>query len=309
MNARSIILSAFAAAAALAPLADAQRGADPRVETMARMMRPVTLELTDTPIGDVLTFIEQVGGVTLEVMSQEGGVVDGVDLEQEISVTMRGGTLLRLLERSLDKAETGFADYEWQLTEYGEIEVGPKSALNRARFLKIYDVRDLLFEIPSFTDAPTLDLDSVLGQAEGGGGGGSIFEDEEAEGERETEQQRLERITDIITTTVESEQWQINGGDGASLREYNGTLLINAPDYIHRQIDGYDFWPAVERAARRYRDAQALPRDRRRDAPRSAERAGTPTESRDRAARDEEPRSPVDDLTDAVDGDEDRPRP
>lgn len=304
----AVSLSLSGAAEALAQRSRATE-ADPRVETMARMMRPVTLELTDTPVGDVLVFIEQVGGVTMDVKSLDSGAIDGIDLEEQVSVRIRGGSLLRLLELSLDKAETGFAEFTWQLTEYGELEVGPKTALNRSRFMKIYDVRDLLFDLPDFTDAPTLDLDSVLSQGEGGGGGGSIFEDDETEKEQETQQERMDQIIDIITTSIDPDQWQVNGGDGASLREYNGTLLINAPDYIHRQISGYDFWPAVERAARRYRDAAPTTGGTRGSGARSNRNMAWPppggSQPTPRPVEEADERSPVDDLRDAVDDDSD----
>ena len=33
----------------------------------------------------------------------------------------------------------------------------------------------------------------------------------------------------------------MTGGDAASIRYYQGVLIVRAPDYIHRQIGGYPF--------------------------------------------------------------------
>ncbi len=55
---------------------------------------------------------------------------------------------------------------------------------------------------------------------------------------------RAQRIVDLIESTVEPDQWANAGGDGASLRIFGTSLVVTAPDYIHRQIVGYDFWPA-----------------------------------------------------------------
>jgi hypothetical protein len=50
-------------------------------------------------------------------------------------------------------------------------------------------------------------------------------------------------ITAIITDLVENEQWVDNGGSGGTIRYYRGTLIVNAPDYMQRGIDGYRWWP------------------------------------------------------------------
>ena len=46
---------------------------------------------------------------------------------------------------------------------------------------------------------------------------------------------------DIIRDSVEPDGWVNAGGDWASMRYYVGTLIVRAPDYIHRQIGGYPF--------------------------------------------------------------------
>jgi len=102
---------------------------------------------------------------------------------------------------------------------------------------------DLLFEIPNFPDVPSLDLDQILNQSQqGGGGGGSIFQNEDAD-EREglSKDEFADRLEEIIITSVEPEQWAQAGGEGATVRYYDGHLLIKAPDYIHRQLVEYPF--------------------------------------------------------------------
>jgi len=47
----------------------------------------------------------------------------------------------------------------------------------------------------------------------------------------------------------EPEAWKDAGGDWATMRYYQGVLIIRAPDYIHRQIDGYRFAPVRTRSA------------------------------------------------------------
>ena len=54
---------------------------------------------------------------------------------------------------------------------------------------------------------------------------------------------------DIILETIEPDAWLDNGGDAASIRYYEGVLIIRAPDYIQRQIGGYPFAPSRKSSA------------------------------------------------------------
>ena len=113
--------------------------------------------------------------------------------------------------------------------------------------MQLYDVRDLLYEVPNFSAVPSLDLDQILQQSSssGGGGGGSIFADDDTGGgDARSEAALAQELIDLVITNIESEQWEDNGGDGASIRYYRGSLIVNGPDYIHRQLGAY----AVPRA-------------------------------------------------------------
>ncbi|MGP1310753.1 MAG: hypothetical protein ACTS27_11200 [Phycisphaerales bacterium] len=215
---------------------------DPRVKTLREMQKRVTVELTDARLEDVIMFIEQAGNLPLDVLWLDDDNPLGLDKDETISLNARNATIQSLLEAALDKAGDEFSEATWQLTVDGILEVGPKERLNQRKSVKIYDINALLFVIPNFTDVPELDLDAVLQQGQGGGGGGrGVFRVEDAEETEPSEEERVQEIVDIITSTVEPEQWQVNGGTGANLRYYRGSLLISAPDYIHRQIGGYDF--------------------------------------------------------------------
>jgi hypothetical protein len=92
----------------------------------------------------------------------------------------------------------------------------------------------------------------------GGSGGGSAIGDVGEDPERTSDTERAEQLMDIIMEQCEPEAWTDNGGEAASMRYYQGVLIITAPDYIHRQIDGYPFAPkrpakaVSSNAARRY---------------------------------------------------------
>ena len=244
-----------------APRAEAQSGSgvtgtpgmqmsrDPRAATLARLMRPITTELENARLDDIVQFVSDFTGAEIDAkwVTERGNI--GLDPDFEVIISVSNVSTLTFLERVLEKAEADdFVENTWQLSEDGFFEIGPKEALNKSRTLVVYDINDLLFQIPNFSNVPTLDLDSILdqGQQGGGGGGGSSFfedENEQDDGDLRSTEELAQQIMDLLMELVEPEQWVDNGGEGATMDFYQGTLLIKAPDYIHRQINGYNFWP------------------------------------------------------------------
>lgn len=213
-------------------------------ETLSRMMVPITIELSDNRLEDVVRFISDFTGADLEPIWRTDRDADGLDKEARVTVSVTNVTVLAFLERILRQSNDGFIENTWQLGESGALEFGPKSRLNRLAFLKTYDIQDMLYEIPDFVDVPTLDLDQILQQSgqQGGGGGGSIFQgDQEGGAVQRPREELAQELINLIIENIEPEQWIDNGGDGGTIRYYNGFLLVRAPDYMHRQLGGYPF--------------------------------------------------------------------
>ena len=231
---------------------------DPRAENYHRLLKPITVEITDQRLEDVMTFIHDITQANIEVLWSDDNI-DGLNKDKRISLTVKDKPALALLERALDKSTDNASDATWQFTPDGAIEIGLKSSLNKHAKLKIYDIHDLLFEIPDFGSVPQLDLNSVLNQgggsagggSSGGGGGGGkrIFQDQQNNNNTNTPGGQLpddsarqaQKLIELITTNVDPPQWQDNGGSGGTINYQNGTLLVRAPEYMLRQIVGYSF--------------------------------------------------------------------
>jgi hypothetical protein len=126
----------------------------------------------------------------------------------------------------------------WQL-RHGVLDVGLKLPLaTRTAQLESYYIRDLLFKVRNFT-APE------LGTFDGDGYGG-------VEDDPSSEEEEIEKIIDLIRTFVEPDLWEENGGP-CSITNYKKTLLVNAPDFVHRQINGYEYEARMPIDARRRR--------------------------------------------------------
>lgn len=250
----------FSAVAALAPLSlttapthaavaddDALiRGT--KVTNLRALSQRVTLDVRDQPISDIFDFIASTTGAELEPIYLDADSFEGIDPDTAITIKATNLPALSLLERVLSRAqqiERPASPYTWQFTDTGSIEFGPKAQLNRTRVVELYDISDLLFIVPRFEDAPEFDLSSALQASQSGGGGGqSPFQTAGQQTDDVSTEDRVEVIVNLIETTVEPDQWDAVGGDGASISSFGTSIVITAPDYVHRQINGYDFWPA-----------------------------------------------------------------
>lgn len=214
-----------------------------KAQTLRLMSKPVTLDVQDQPLVDLLDYLVDVTGAELEPVYLDTVTLAGMDPDAPLTLRVTEVPAISVLERILKKAERidGIGEeYTWQFTDIGTIECGPKSALNENQRVELYDIADLLLVIPSFDNAPEFNV----GSGGGGSGGGSPFSGSSGDVDIPSSAERADAIISLIQTNVEFDQWSSNGGDGASLTVYGTSLVVTAPDYIHRQIAGYDFWPA-----------------------------------------------------------------
>jgi hypothetical protein len=220
----------------------------PQRDTLMKMTRTITVNFTDQRLQDVIAFIADYTGAQIEPLWADDRNPDGLDKDRTITLRADNISVLRLIDKVLQKSSDGFSEATWQMADTGEMQIGPKSRLNKFRRVQLYDINDLLMEIPEYADVPRIDLQSVLQSNSGGGGGQSPFQnaqDNNQNQRRTTERkEKSQEIIDIITQTVEPEQWVDGGGTGGTIRYWQGTIIVNAPDYMHRQINGYPYWPS-----------------------------------------------------------------
>ncbi len=256
----------------------------------------VTVQFPETPARDAINYLQTILGINIVGRYNDDRTAEGIDPETPITLNAVDQPALTVLEMILDQCQALDEATTWQLRN-GFVEVGTKTRLSApgAREIRYYPIRDLLFEPPRFDNAPELDLDSALNQGQssrgggggggggfgggggggfgggggggggfgggrgggGGSGGGSIFGDPGDEADRRTELEKAQEVIDLIQEIVEPDAWVDNGGDWASIRYYQGTLIVRAPDYIQRQIGGYPFATrpvrqSVQSVGRRY---------------------------------------------------------
>ncbi|MDP7004793.1 MAG: hypothetical protein QF718_01095 [Phycisphaerales bacterium] len=184
----------------------------------------------------VMDYIENELGVLIQVY-WESKNKDGCNKNLEIHLKLNEQPGLIVLERVLEQLHET-EDVTWQLQD-GVLGVGLKTMLSKRGLKKLitYPINDLLFTIRDF-EAPELNPSN---------GPGSMKPNNEPE--EPTKQEKINRIIELITTFVEPNLWKQNGGE-CTISNYQESLLIRAPDFIHRQIGGYPFEPTKPREMR-----------------------------------------------------------
>lgn len=217
-------------------------GARPETVTIARMLRPISAEFVNQPLRAVMDYLVQQTGADLEVLWLDQRTGTGLDPEQLITLKVDRLPALTVLERVLAKSEDDFGGgNNWQMTEWGAMQVGPTNRLNRFNRVQVYDIHDLLLVVPDYGEVPTIDLQQALQSSQGGGGQSPFEDDEDEDVEQPDQDEQAQEIIDIIQELVEPEQWLEN--TRASIRHFKGTIIVRAPDYVHRGIAGYSYWP------------------------------------------------------------------
>jgi hypothetical protein len=229
----------------------------PQRDTLNKLMRRISVDFQEKRLEDVIAFVKDFSTADIEPFWIDDQHTEGLDKEKVITVKVDNVSVLSLLEKVLEKAHPDSGgEATWQMSEQGTCQIGPRDRLNKYRRIQIYDINDLLMELPNYTDVPHIDLQQALQASQSGGGGGgsqSPFQNdqnrEDPAAKQRNKQVKADDLAGLIRDLVEPEQWTENGGSGGSIRYYQGTLIVNAADYIHRGIDGYRYWPGAQTVA------------------------------------------------------------
>jgi type II secretory pathway component GspD/PulD (secretin)/tetratricopeptide (TPR) repeat protein len=194
--------------------------------------------------GDVVDFLRDVSGTNIFVKwkTLEGA---GVDRSTPVTANLHNVKFSKALNTILQDGLGGQAKLAYTVDE-GVITISTAEELAHNVSVRVYDIRDLIINIPDFTDAPQFSLDSAQntgGGASGGGGGGvqmgnMLFNGGTAANMETgpTRQELVDSITKLIEDTVATDTWKDNGGAVGALRELQGQLVVTQTPENHRLL-------------------------------------------------------------------------
>jgi type II secretory pathway component GspD/PulD (secretin) len=211
--------------AILTLMAFAQEGGaetDPRkAEAVNRInTMKVSVDFTNTSLEEAIGFLRDFTGLNIIVDAE----VYKAQTEDQLKMTLK---VKDLSLKSVLKLMLGSRELTAMYKE-GVILVVPKSKVDKAVTLQLYDVRDLLVKIQDF-NGPKVEL---VSPQKGGGGGplvGGVFTLDEPKSVI-TE----EFITDMVKQNTGDKSWDEN--PNASMNLTNGVLVVSQSKKVHEEI-------------------------------------------------------------------------
>jgi hypothetical protein len=175
----------------------------------------------------------------------------GVDQNMPVALKLRNAPAGIVLDLILEMASQEVKLYHYETKWY--VQILTREQMLKKTVMKMYDVRDLLFEVPNFgKNAPKFGLSEALsssgsvGGSSGSGGGGSsssvnLFSDSGGNSnsdtkDRPTKKDQAQVLMDLIRNSIEPDIWIANGGLYSSITFFNGMLVIRAPEFVQQQI-------------------------------------------------------------------------
>ena len=201
---------------------------------------PVPVDFRDDPFDHVIERFATAHDLNIIVNWNDlkrAGVVPttpvNLSLPQEI-------TLKKALMEVLDQVGGGLVDLGFEVAE-GAVKVATQSTLDKTTRTAVFDINDLLMEIPMFNDAPVTDLGDTTERA----GTRSQQTDQpwqygdDDDDEPEEDPQRLnrvQRIINLIQDSIAPGTWYERGGSIGTINEINGQLVVTQNSAALRQI-------------------------------------------------------------------------
>jgi tetratricopeptide (TPR) repeat protein len=243
---------------------------------MAKLRERIAVDFNETDAEQAFNYLKEVTDLDFYI---DWKSLDTVGITKSSPVTLafpqiRGDKALDLtLETAAGDASNptdAQANHGDWTVEDGIVVVASTEALALRRVTIVYDVRDLLFIVPYFDNAPNFNIDAALnqgGQGQGGGGGGgggggfgggggggfggggggsgggggpggggSLFGSGGDAGIEDQREQILESLKELIKYLVPEAFWDKGDLTESRLDDFNGNLIVTATPRTHRDI-------------------------------------------------------------------------
>jgi hypothetical protein len=198
------------------------------------------MKLTGVTFGDAVDFIRDVSGVNLHV-NWKALEQENVTADTPVNINLRSVSLRKVLNLLLSEASGN--DTLTYYVDQGVVEITTREVADKKVYTKVYPIQDLTMDVPDFA-GPDFSLQAASDQSQsGGGGGGGLFGqsgDSSRDKEKEnttTRDQRGEQLAELVMESIRPEIWAANGGT-ATIRYFNGNLIVTAPRSVHEAIGG-----------------------------------------------------------------------
>ena len=196
-------------------------------ETALKLRKTVPVDFEGNTLASVVDYLRETTGANIFV---NWPALLQVGVEEDLLVTLELGDVPaeKALGLVLEQATAVAGDLDpvdYSLID-GVATISTQRDLRRSKELRVYDVRDLLTQVPNFVDGPSFDLTDALANANGGEGVLRV--------DQETGQLVFFSFDDLIQE--ESQGAERENQLEATVRMLNGHLVVKATSENHQEI-------------------------------------------------------------------------
>jgi len=208
---------------------------------------PVNLAAADYSLEQAIDVMEKIARTDnpgLNIVPDWRALAEaGIDRETRVRLDSLDGVPMDVaLTRVLEQYGEGSSSPAFTVTD-GLVVVSTPESIRRNVTIELYDIRDLLLEIPYFDNAPDFSLEKGISQGTGNGltpsQGGQLFGAKKDERPTKTRESIERDVMDLIQMqTADVGDWKDQGGNTGSISPMNGNLIVTNTAQAHREIEG-----------------------------------------------------------------------
>ncbi len=222
----------------------------PRGDSTLRMlnMRIPEVVFQDQPFESVMEWVQDFTQANVQVRWQ---ILEDNGIERDKAITLKVKNLRLSQVMWMIMNEAGGTDVKLAYRAAGNLIIfSTEEDLAKEMVVKVYDVSDLMVEVPRFDGESRLDPGQALqqqgqGGSGGGGGGGGLFgnsggqNDEYGQNENNNGRQAgMQELIDLITGTIEPDSWAANAGTG-TIQPFRNMLVVRNTLLVHQRLGGW----------------------------------------------------------------------
>ena len=208
------------------------------------------VQFDNVAFSDVIDFLRDVSGLNIFV-NWKTLEAAGIEKTTPVTAKLRNVKFSKALDIILNDSVGGGQTKLGYTIDEGVITVSTADELAKNVVVRVYDIRDLILNVPNFNNAPNFSLEAAQnsGGSQGGGGGqqgvtqggatNTLFSGSGTTQQQNvgpTRQELVDAITKLVEDTVSSDSWKDNGGSTGALRELEGQLIVTQTPENHRQL-------------------------------------------------------------------------
>ncbi len=231
--------------------------ADPSAKVHRKLSEVVPkIEFPGIGFGDVIQYFRDVARLNVHP-KWEALRAANIDERTPVNVKLTNVTLEKALRTVLD--DVGGVNPLDYIVDEGVITISTKDDLSRQTITRVYDIRDLIFQVPNFA-GPRINLGQTGQQVSsgtgtttggglggggvgGGGGAGGLFDTGQqpttgTQVQTMSRQELVDSILEVIRQSIAPDTWRGGEPPGmiGSIRELNGQVVVTQTPKNHRHL-------------------------------------------------------------------------